>query len=136
METKVKDASRPTVGDMQSSAQATQDLALQEGKPNARILRRRTKAWIEGGGWTGLLKVSQDPGPEVRAPDFKPGAFLYSCQMSPHKVWLFSLPSHSQDPSQDQGSTEPMSPPQILLSKPLPPNMPHPALTSQGGLPH
>lgn len=48
METKVGDASGPPAGDTQSSAQATQDLALQEGKTNAHVFRWRAKVWVEG----------------------------------------------------------------------------------------
>lgn len=82
METKVKVASRPPGGDTQSPARATQDPALQEGKPNAHDFGWRAKAWIEGKGWTDLLKVSQDPAPEVRAPDSQPGAFCIAADAS------------------------------------------------------
>lgn len=39
------------------------------------------------------------PGPEVRAPGLQAWCILHGCQMPPQKVWLFSFPSSSQDPS-------------------------------------
>lgn len=69
METKVKDAFRPPVGDTRSSAQATQDPALQEGKPSAHIFGEQRRGLKTGGGGgrmdrlaQGLTRSGVDPG--------------------------------------------------------------------------
>ena len=95
----------------------------------------------------GLIVNLAGSRPEVRALGLQARCFLHSCQRPPHNVWLFSLPSSSQDPSQGcrqgQGSIEPIRPlPNIpppfqtppsqhshsdraLISKTSPPCQPH-----------
>lgn len=85
METKVRDASGPPAGDTQSSAQAIQDLALQEGT-NAHALRWRTKVWVAGWETDSFKDPGQGPGSRFQA-----AYFLRSSQLPPCKVGC-SLP--------------------------------------------